>query len=125
MTATSLKQNKAFVLKAFDTLFNKRDYVAAERFWSQTYIQRSAHIPPGCAVDCGTTINPDTVQAQLQSAVIFGITAALHGEITLRCEIRSAGRHGRVRDFGHRSSGDQCNLRGYGQAPANAADPRC
>jgi isoquinoline 1-oxidoreductase beta subunit len=37
-----------------------------------------------CAVDCGTVVNPDTVQAQIQSAVIFGITAALHGEITLK-----------------------------------------
>jgi len=37
-----------------------------------------------CAVDCGTVINPDTVQAQIESAVIFGITAALHGEITLK-----------------------------------------
>ena len=37
-----------------------------------------------CAVDCGTVINPDTVQAQIQSAVIFGITAALYGEITLK-----------------------------------------
>jgi isoquinoline 1-oxidoreductase beta subunit len=37
-----------------------------------------------CAVDCGTTINPDTVRAQIQSAVIFGITAALHGAITLK-----------------------------------------
>ena len=35
------------VLKAFDTLFNKRDYAAAERFWSPRYIQHSAHIPPG------------------------------------------------------------------------------
>jgi isoquinoline 1-oxidoreductase beta subunit len=37
-----------------------------------------------CAVDCGTVINPDTVQAQIQSGIIFGITAALHGEITLK-----------------------------------------
>jgi|SoiMethySBSTD1v2_1073268.scaffolds.fasta_scaffold02678_12 isoquinoline 1-oxidoreductase subunit beta len=37
-----------------------------------------------CALDCGTVVNPDTVQAQVQSAVIFGITAALHGEITLK-----------------------------------------
>jgi len=37
-----------------------------------------------CAVDCGTAVNPDTVQAQIQSAIIFGITAALHGEITLK-----------------------------------------
>jgi len=37
-----------------------------------------------CAVDCGTVVNPDTVQAQIQSAIIFGITAALHGEVTLK-----------------------------------------
>jgi isoquinoline 1-oxidoreductase subunit beta len=37
-----------------------------------------------CAVDCGTVVNPDTVQAQIQSAVIFGITAALYGEATLK-----------------------------------------
>lgn len=37
-----------------------------------------------CAVDCGTAINPDTVQAQIQSGIIFGTTAALYGEITLK-----------------------------------------
>ncbi|HEX9463234.1 MAG TPA: molybdopterin cofactor-binding domain-containing protein, partial [Alphaproteobacteria bacterium] len=37
-----------------------------------------------CAVDCGTVVNPDTVRAQIQSAVMFGITAALYGEITLK-----------------------------------------
>ncbi len=37
-----------------------------------------------CALDCGTVVNPDTVQAQVQSAIIFGITAALHGQITLK-----------------------------------------
>ena len=41
------EKNKALVLRAFDTLFNKRDYVAAERFWSPKYIQHSAHIAPG------------------------------------------------------------------------------
>jgi isoquinoline 1-oxidoreductase beta subunit len=37
-----------------------------------------------CALDCGIVVNPDTVRAQIESAVIFGITAALHGEISLR-----------------------------------------
>jgi isoquinoline 1-oxidoreductase subunit beta len=37
-----------------------------------------------CAVDCGTVVNPDTVRAQIQGAIIFGITAALYGEITLK-----------------------------------------
>ena len=40
-------KNKALVLEAFDTLFNTRDYAAAERFWSPDYIQHSAHIAPG------------------------------------------------------------------------------
>jgi len=39
--------NKALVLEAFDTLFNKRDYAQAERYWSPDYIQHSAHIAPG------------------------------------------------------------------------------
>ena len=42
------EKNKAMVLEAFDTLFNRRDYAAAERFWSANYIQHSAHIEPGC-----------------------------------------------------------------------------
>jgi isoquinoline 1-oxidoreductase subunit beta len=37
-----------------------------------------------CAVDCGIVVNPDTVRAQMQSAIMFGITAALYGEITLK-----------------------------------------
>jgi isoquinoline 1-oxidoreductase beta subunit len=37
-----------------------------------------------CALDCGSVVNPDTVRAQVQGAVIFGITAALYGEITLK-----------------------------------------
>jgi hypothetical protein len=41
------EQNKATVLEAFDTLFNRRDYEAAERYWSPNYIQHSVHIEPG------------------------------------------------------------------------------
>jgi predicted SnoaL-like aldol condensation-catalyzing enzyme len=48
MMATA-DQNKRLVLQAFDTLFNKRDYAAAEKFWSPRYIQHSAHIEPGRA----------------------------------------------------------------------------
>src|SRR3989449_3874411 len=47
MSQTTQEKNKAFVLEAFDTLFNKRDYAAAERYWSPHYIQHSAHIEPG------------------------------------------------------------------------------
>jgi predicted SnoaL-like aldol condensation-catalyzing enzyme len=47
MNQTKEAKNKALVLEAFDTLFNKRDYTSAERYWSPNYIQHSAHIEPG------------------------------------------------------------------------------
>ena len=47
MSQTIQEKNKALVLDAFDTLFNKRDYAAAEKYWSPNYIQHSAHIEPG------------------------------------------------------------------------------
>jgi predicted SnoaL-like aldol condensation-catalyzing enzyme len=47
MTKTTPEQNKAIVLEAIETLFNKRDYAAAERFWSPAYIQHSALVAPG------------------------------------------------------------------------------
>jgi predicted SnoaL-like aldol condensation-catalyzing enzyme len=47
MRKTTPAQNKALVLEAFDTLFNKRDYDTAARFWSDNYVQHSAHIEPG------------------------------------------------------------------------------
>ena len=47
MSDLNTEKNKALVLEAFDTLFNKRDYKGAERFWSPNYIQHSAHIAPG------------------------------------------------------------------------------
>ena len=47
MSQAIQEKNKALVLEAFDTLFNKRDYAAAEKYWSPNYIQHSAHIEPG------------------------------------------------------------------------------
>lgn len=47
MLQTTPDQNKALVLKAFDTLFNERDYATAETFWSPHYVQHSSHIEPG------------------------------------------------------------------------------
>ena len=43
----STEETKAMVLKAFDTLFNKRDYAKAAEYWSKDYVQHSAHIAPG------------------------------------------------------------------------------
>ncbi len=47
MNTSTEEANKALVLEAFDTLFNRRDYATAARFWSPNYIQHSAHIEPG------------------------------------------------------------------------------
>ena len=47
MSQTIQEKNKALVLDAFETLFNRRDYAAAEKYWSPNYIQHSAHIEPG------------------------------------------------------------------------------
>lgn len=44
---TTQEKNKTLVLEAFETLFNRRDYALAERYWSPDYVQHSAHIPPG------------------------------------------------------------------------------
>jgi predicted SnoaL-like aldol condensation-catalyzing enzyme len=47
MSEFTPERNKTFVLEAFETLFNRKDFVAAEKFWSSNYVQHSAHIPPG------------------------------------------------------------------------------
>ena len=47
MVKSSEDRHVQTVLNAFDTLFNKRDYASAERFWSPRYVQHSAHIAPG------------------------------------------------------------------------------
>ena len=49
MSQSKEAKNKALVLEAFETLFNRRDYVTAEQYWSPNYIQHSAHIAPGGA----------------------------------------------------------------------------
>ena len=55
MTSTTPERNKALVLEAFDTLFNKRDYEAASRFWADKYIQHSAK---DCVVADAVGIEP-------------------------------------------------------------------
>jgi predicted SnoaL-like aldol condensation-catalyzing enzyme len=47
MNQSKEEKNRALVLEAFNTLFNRRDYVTAERYWSPNYVQHSAHIAPG------------------------------------------------------------------------------
>ena len=56
MSESTKSKNKALVLEVFDTLFNKRDYAAAERFWSPNYIQHSADIEPATKVSSTSSI---------------------------------------------------------------------
>jgi predicted SnoaL-like aldol condensation-catalyzing enzyme len=83
MTQTTPEQNKALVLEAFDTLFNKRDYVAAERFWSDRYIQHSAHIAPGRdgLFDLIRTL-PDILRYENQLIVAEGDYVIAHGRFS-------------------------------------------
>jgi predicted ester cyclase len=83
MPKTTPEQNKAIVLEAFDTLFNKRDYAAAERFWSPKYIQHSAHIAPGReGLFALVRSTPDTLRYENQLIVAEGDYVIAHGRFT-------------------------------------------
>ena len=83
MSKTTPEQNKARVLEAFDTLFNRRDYGAAERFWSDRYIQHSAHIAPGRdgLLNLVRTL-PDTLKYENQLIVAEGDYVIAHGRFS-------------------------------------------
>ena len=81
--STTERQNKAFVLEAFETLFNKRDYVAAERYWSPSYIQHSAHIPPGReGLFELVKAAPDTLRYENGLIIANGDYVLLHGRFS-------------------------------------------
>ena len=71
------------VLNAFDTLFNKRDYASAERFWSPRYIQHSAHIAPGRdgLFDLAKSL-PATLRYENHIAAATGDFVILHGRFS-------------------------------------------
>jgi len=83
MSRTTAAENKALVLEAFDTLFNRRDYEAAERFWSDRYIQHSAHIPPGRdgLFNLVRTL-PNTLRYENQLIVAEGDYVIAHGRFS-------------------------------------------
>jgi predicted SnoaL-like aldol condensation-catalyzing enzyme len=83
MSKTTPEQNKALVLEAFDTLFNKRNYLAAERFWSDHYIQHSAHIAPKREglFELIRTL-PDTLRYENQLIVAEGDCVIAHGRFS-------------------------------------------
>ena len=83
MSKTTPAQNKTLVLEAFDALFNKRDYVAAERFWSDRYIQHSAHIAPGRdGLFNLIRALPDTLKYENQLIVAEGDYVIAHGRFS-------------------------------------------
>src|SRR5438046_5872195 len=83
MSQTIQEKNKALVLDAFDTLFNKRDYVAAERFWSPKYIQHSGHIEPGRDGHLHLIRSaPDTLHYEHQLIVAEGDYVIIHGRFS-------------------------------------------
>ena len=83
MSRTTPQQNKALVLEAFDTLFNRRDYDAAERLWSDRYIQHSAHIAPGRdgLFNLVRTM-PDTLKYENQLIIAEGDYVIAHGRFS-------------------------------------------
>jgi len=83
MSQTIQEKNKALVLEAFDTLFNKRDYAAAEKYWSPNYIQHSAHIEPGRDGLFNLIRNtPDTLRYEHQLIVAEGDYVIVHGRFS-------------------------------------------
>jgi len=83
MNLTKQEKNKALVLDAFDTLFNRRDYSAAEKFWSPDYIQHSAHIEPGREGLFNLIRNaPDTLRYEHQLIVAEGDYVIIYGRFS-------------------------------------------
>jgi predicted SnoaL-like aldol condensation-catalyzing enzyme/predicted ester cyclase len=80
---TTAEENKEIVLKAFDMLFNKRDYQKAAEFWSETYIQHSAHIAPGRngLFDLVRAL-PDTLRYENAVILAQGDYVMLHGRFS-------------------------------------------
>ena len=83
MPNTTPEQNKAIVLEAFETLFNKRDYKAAERYWSRNYIQHSAHIEAGREGLFKLTKGiPPTLRYEAGTIVADGNFVIVHGRFS-------------------------------------------
>ena len=83
MSQTIQEKNKALVLDAFETLFNKRDYAAAEKYWSPNYIQHSAHIEPGRDGLFNLIRSaPDTLRYEHQLVIAEGDYVIVHGRFS-------------------------------------------
>jgi predicted SnoaL-like aldol condensation-catalyzing enzyme len=99
MPMTTPEQNKTILLEAFDTLFNRREYGAAQRFWSDRYIQHSAHIAPGREGLFNLIRSlPDTLRYENQLVVAEGDYVIAHGRFSGHGPSRSLDRR-RCRAF--------------------------
>jgi predicted SnoaL-like aldol condensation-catalyzing enzyme len=83
MAKSKEARNKVLVLEAFDTLFNQRDYAAAERLWSPSYIQHSAHIEPGRdgLIKLIKSL-PPTLKYEPDTIVAYGDFVIVHGKFS-------------------------------------------
>ena len=83
-------ENKAIVLEAFDTLFNKRDYERAAEFWSPNYVQHSADIPPGReGLFDLVRAAPETLRYENALILVDGDYLMLHGRFSGRGQDRN------------------------------------
>ena len=83
MTPRTPEKTKAFLLEAFDTLFNRHDVDAAARFWSPDYIQHSAHIPPGRDGLFNLVLaSPPTLRYENDLILVDGNDVMMHGRFT-------------------------------------------
>ena len=83
MAQMTSEETKAFLLEAFDTLFNRRDVKRAARFWSKDYIQHSAHIAPGREGLFNLVLAaPETLRYENDLVLVEGDNAMMHGRFT-------------------------------------------
>ena len=78
----SPSQNKAIVIEAFDTLFNRRDLEKAKQFWSPDYVQHSAFVPAGRDGLFGTLASALDMRYEYQLAIAEGDYVIIHGRFS-------------------------------------------
>lgn len=86
MGTTAEERNRTFVLDAFDMLAHRRDFLAAQWFWSHDYIQHSAHVPPG-RDRLSNLVKASPPDRRYENALIVsdGDHVMLHGRLSTTC----------------------------------------
>lgn len=77
-----------------------------------------------CAIDCGVAVNPDNVRAQMESAIVYGLSAALHGRVTIE---RGTVRESNFHDYPALRMGQmpviEVHVIDSGESPGGAGEP--